>query len=375
MNRREVSEIKKQFSPSNCNISRICGCYVNGEKDIIATFKDAFLSLPEEVTFKYFEIFKKTLSGSLGKCLHDIEFPLAAEKEGGAQESLLKLRDSALKDDELLKKFYRRVIDTYCCVGNFLILIIHGSYDIPGKSNDGETMFDASDEVYNYILCSICPMSLDKPGLAYNEKDRKIENKDRDWVADMPLHGFLFPAFNDRSSDIHGGLYYTKKSHDMQDEFFAEMFGATVPMSDDEQQKAFSMMIEETFGNELDFKTAKAVNDNLMEHILEHECSAEKYTLDKRAVKELLEESGADEKQLERFEETFEDVMGKHAGEKTLIGQNLLNTARLTIKSDDVVVTAKQEYGTGMETKIIDGRRCLVIELSGNCTVNGIPVN
>lgn len=188
MNKREVSEIKKQFTPSNCNISRICGCYVNGEKDIITTFKDAFLSLPEEVVFKYFEIFKKTLSGSLGKCLHDIDFPLAAEKEGGAQASLLKLRDSALKDDELLEVFYQRVIDTYCCVGNFLILLIHGTYDIPGKANDGETMFDASDEVYNYILCSICPMSLDKPGLAYNEKDQKIENKDRDWIAEMPLH-------------------------------------------------------------------------------------------------------------------------------------------------------------------------------------------
>lgn len=375
MNKKEISEIKKQFSPSNCNISRICGCYVNGEKDIITTFKDAFLSLSEDAIFKYFEIFKKTLSGSLGKCLHDIEFPLAAEKEGGAQESLLKLRDSALKDDELLRKFYRRIIDTYCCVGNFLILIIYGSYDIPGKSNNGETMFDASDEVYHYILCSICPMSLDKPGLAYNEKDQKIENKDRDWVADMPLHGFLFPAFNDRSSDIHAGLYYTKKSHDMQDEFFAEMFEATVPMSDDEQQKAFSTVIEETFNHELDFNIAKAINDNLMERITEHEMSAEKYTLDKNEMKELLEESGADEEKLEHFDEIFDGAMGKNAKGKALIAQNLLNTAKLTVKSDDIVVTAKQESGSGIETKIIDGRRCLVIELSGNCTVNGIPVN
>ena len=191
----------------------------------------------------------------------------------------------------------------------------------------------------------------------------------------MPLHGFLFPAFNDRSSDIHAGLYYTKKSHDMQDEFFAEMFEATVPMSDDEQQKAFSTVIEETFNHELDFNIAKAINDNLMERITEHEMSAEKYTLDKNEMKELLEESGADEEKLEHFDEIFDGAMGKNAKGKALIAQNLLNTAKLTVKSDDIVVTAKQESGSGIETKIIDGRRCLVIELSGNCTVNGIPVN
>lgn len=375
MNKREVSEIKKQFSPTNCNITRICGCYVNGEKDIITTFKDAFLSLPEEAAFKYYEIFKKTMSGSVGKCLHDVEFPREAEKDGGAQAFLLKLRDSGLKDDELLEAFYQRVIDKYCCVGNFLILLIHGTYDIPGKAEDGQTMFDASDEVYNYILCSICPMSLDKPGLAYNEKDQKIENRDRDWIVEMPAHGFLFPAFHDRSSDIHGSLYYTKKSRDMQDSFFAEMFGAVIPMPEDEQREKFAAVIEETFGEDLDFQTAKAINDNLMEHITEHEMSTEKYVLDKKAIRELLEESGAADEQLEHFDEVFEDIMEtKDTKKSTLMADNLLNTAKLTVKADDVVVTTKQDSCAGIETKIIDGKRCLVIELSGNCLVNGMLV-
>ena len=33
MNKKEVSEIKKQFTPDNCAITRICGCYVDGEKN------------------------------------------------------------------------------------------------------------------------------------------------------------------------------------------------------------------------------------------------------------------------------------------------------------------------------------------------------
>ena len=33
MNKKEISELKKQFTPDNCTISRICGCYVDSEKE------------------------------------------------------------------------------------------------------------------------------------------------------------------------------------------------------------------------------------------------------------------------------------------------------------------------------------------------------
>ena len=84
MNKKEISEIKKQLTPANCNITRICGCYVDAEKNKKTELKEAFLSLSEEEMFKYFEIFKKTLSGTLGKNLMNMEFPLAEEKEGSS---------------------------------------------------------------------------------------------------------------------------------------------------------------------------------------------------------------------------------------------------------------------------------------------------
>ena len=80
MTKKEISEIKRQFTPSNCSITRICGCYVDGEKNKKALFKEAFLSLPEEDMFKYFEILRKNLSGTLGKNLMNLEFPLEAER-------------------------------------------------------------------------------------------------------------------------------------------------------------------------------------------------------------------------------------------------------------------------------------------------------
>lgn len=191
MIKKEISEIKRQFTPSNCSITRICGCYVDGEKNKKTEFKEAFLSLPEDDMFKYFEILRKNLSGTLGKNLLNLEFPLDSEMEGCPQEFLLKLRNSRLQDDEILDAFYDRIIETYDYVGNYLILLIHDAYDIPGKTSDGIEMEDASDEVYSYIMCSICPVDLSKPGLSYDELENSFKNRVRDWVVGMPEMGFL----------------------------------------------------------------------------------------------------------------------------------------------------------------------------------------
>lgn len=225
MVKQEISEIKKLFTQNNCSITRICGCYVDGEKNKKAQFRQAFLALPEEEMFKYFEILRKTLSGSIGKNLHTLEFPLKAEEEGGTQELLLRLRDSKLKDEELLEQFYQNIIDSYEFVGNYLILVIHDAYDVPGRTRDGLEMEDASDEVYEYILVSICPVNLSKPGLSYDAEENSFRNRIRDWVVGAPDTGFLFPAFNDRSTDLHSALYYSKNGEELKEAFVELLLG------------------------------------------------------------------------------------------------------------------------------------------------------
>ena len=168
MNKKEISEIKRLFTPDRCPLTRICGCYVDGEKNKKSLMKEAFLSISEEEMFKYFDIFKKTLSGTVGKNLLDMEFPLAQEAGGGTQEYLMKLRASELKDDALLDEFYDKVIETFVYPENYYIILVHGAYDIPKKGTDNLEQFDASEYVYDFMLCAICPVRLTKPGLCYN---------------------------------------------------------------------------------------------------------------------------------------------------------------------------------------------------------------
>lgn len=371
MNKKEVLEIRKQFSPANCAITRICGCYVDYEKNKKMQSKDAFLSLPEEETFKYFDIFKKTLSGTIGKNLLNMEFPLEQEMPGGTQEFLMKLRNSKLEDDMLLEEFYDKVIENYIYDENYYIVLIHAMYDIPGKASDDLEMYDASDNVYEYLLCSICPVALSKAGLCYNAEDNRIEDRVRDWIVDMPNKGFLFPAFTDRNMDIHGVLYYTKKSEDLQPEMIDQLLGAKMPMSADTQKEAFQMIIEDTLGEDGDYETVRNIHETLNDLIEEHKEEPEPLILDQTDVKKIFESSGVSAEKMEVFEQTYEAA----AGEKSsLMATNIAETRKFHIETPDIVIKVNPERADLIETREIDGRQCLVIAVDDHIEVNGINV-
>ena len=371
MNKKEILEIRKQFTPANCAITRICGCYVDHEKTKKMESKEAFLSLPEEEAFKYFDIFKKTLSGTVGKNMLNLEFPLDVEMPGGTHEFLLKLRDSKLEDDMLLEEFYDKVIATYDYAENYYIVLIHAMYDIPGKSSDGLEMFDASDEVYEYLLMSICPVSLSKAGLSYNAEDNRIQDRIRDWIVDMPVKGFLFPAFNDRSTGLHSVLYYTKKSEDLQPEMIDQLLGAQMPMSADTQTATFQMIIEDTLGEDGDYETVRNIHETLNDLIEEHKEEPEPLSLDKTEMKKIFEQSGVDAEKMENFDRNFEENAGEKA---SLLATNIAETRKFNIETPDVVIKVNPDRADLVETRIIDGRQCLVIPVDDHSEVNGISV-
>lgn len=371
MIKQEVNEIKRLYTPSNCSITRICGCYVDGEKNKKTEFKEAFLSLPEEEIFKYFELLRKTLSGTIGKNLLDLEFPLSSEESGGTQEFLLRLRDSKLKDDALLEEFYNKIIGSYEYVGNYLILLIHDAYDVPGKTLDGLTMEDASDTVFEYILCCICPVNLSKPGLSYDAQANEFHNRVRDWIVEMPEAGFLFPAFNDRSSDIHSVLYYTKNPEEPHTEFADNVLGAALPLSAGSQKETFQALIEETLGEQAEYEVVKSIHENLTEMIEEHKEIPEPLMLDKNQVRNLFEKSGVEEEKLTDFDKLYDAAAGEHT---SLMVNNVANTRTFEVKTPDVVIRVNPERADLVDTLLIEGKQCLVIEINDHVEVNGITI-
>ena len=373
MTRKEINEIKSQFNIEDCGILRLCGCYVDGEKNKVTTFNETFLNLPEEERHKYIDILKKCLSGTPGRNLIDMKFTLDAYGKDQQRDFLLELRKCELNDDNLLNQLYDKIITSYYYPGNYLILIVNQTYDIPGVTADNIAMDDASDEVYNYILCCICPVTLSKAGLGYFENDKAFHNQTQSHMVDNPDIAFLFPAFNNRSTDDESILFHCKDTDDFHQEFLISVLSCEVPLPADVQKETFNNLVTETLGEDCNYETVKNIHDNLNEVIEEHKAvSSAPVMLDKTEVKEILERSGVSDERLTDFEEHFEMAAGENG---RLAAANITPSRKFEVKTPDVVIKINPDKTDLVETRLIDGKQCLVIQIDERLEVNGISVN
>ena len=189
MNKKDILELKKRLKKDACTFTRLCGCYVDADRQKVTSFGQTFLNLDDEEMFKYLEIARKVFSGTIGNNLLELEFPAKEEASGGRQQFLLGLRESALQSDELMETFYDHIIDSYQYVGNYLILIFHDAYDVMTRTTDHKNL-DESEEVYEYLLCAICPVTLTKPGLGYRPDENRIGPRVRDSGLRIPVLSF-----------------------------------------------------------------------------------------------------------------------------------------------------------------------------------------
>ena len=315
MKKKDILELKRRLKKDDCTFTKMCGCYVDGEKNIVLKIKETFLNLREEEFFKYLEIAKKTLSGTVGNNLLELNFPFDEENIGGRQLSLMELKKSKLKNDALLDNFYKLVIDSYDYTGNFLILIFHDAYDVITKTTDNGKL-DESEEVYEYLLCAICPVSLSKPGLGYFEDENRIGARLRDWVVGPPDLGFVFPAFIDRSTDIHSIMYYTKDAKDPHPEFMEEALGCSSKQTATEQKETFSTIIRKAIGGDdeksdrLFMEIQETLNNIVDDHNTVRGKDAEPIILTNDNIQDILIESGIPEEITAKIEKSYTEEFG-----------------------------------------------------------------
>ncbi|BCZ45021.1 hypothetical protein psyc5s11_10880 [Clostridium gelidum] len=315
MNKKEILELKRRLKKDECTFTRMCGCYVDGQKNIILNIKQTFLNLKDEEFFKYLEIAKKTLSGTIRNNLLELDFPLEEENIGGRQHSLMALKKSRLKDDAALDSFYKLIIDSYDYTGNFLILIFHDAYDVITRTTDNAKL-DESEEVYEYLLCAICPVSLSKPGLGYLEDDNRIGARIRDWVVEAPNLGFVFPAFTDRSTDIHSIMYYTKDAKNPHPELMEEALGCISKKTATEHKETFNTIIRNAIGTDdeksdhLFMEIQETLNNMVDDHNTVNGKNAEPIILTNDNIQDILIESGIPEEITAKIEKSYTEEFG-----------------------------------------------------------------
>ncbi|MCM1105541.1 MAG: DUF4317 domain-containing protein [Blautia sp.] len=423
MNKKEIAEIKRRFKKESATFTRVAGCYVDGNHNKVCKIGSTFLNLEEEEFYKYLEIANKALSGTMGNNLLELQFPLEEEEVGGRQQILMALRETKLLDEALLDTYYDLVIDTYDHAGNYLILLFHDNYDVMVKTSDHNSL-DESEEVYEYLICAICPVDLSKPGLGYLEEEKRIGPRIRDWIVGAPDTAFLFPAFSERSTDIHATLFYTKNTKEPHSEFMANGLGCGVERTATEQKLAFHSIVRNVLGAE-DESTEETLLDmqqNLSEMLDEYEEThdgEDVFLLDKEAVSRLLTESKIPEEKAQRIEKSVEDAFGdkppaaEHVIDAKALAQNELRVEKLALedqvgdltlqlgqkedelkertnqlarkqeeidnyvaetKTYDVVLRVKPEKAAQIKSRVIDGQKCLVIpmEEDEHAAINGV---
>ena len=374
MNDKEIGEIRRHLRRDRSNITKIYGCFVNDNKEIITEFGQSTGIMPENEGDKYFALFKRVLSGSVGKNLIDITFKTSQVAGSPEHKLLMDLRESKLGDDELLHSFFQKIIDSVTLEGNYLILIGCDSYDVPFKGKDDLSDSDKSEEVYTYLICAICPVKQTKPNLHYVPEEKLFHDGAMNQPVSAPALGFLFPAFDNRSANIYNALFYSRKEGELHQEFIDAIFHTDLPMSAAEQREAFESALSESLGSACSLEIVQAIHGQLAAMIEEHRETEdpEPLTVSPCEVSKIILDCGASEEQAEAFQAACGERFGVGA---VLNPANLIDAKKVELKTEKVSLSIDPEYSHLVEAKVIDGQKVLIVPVEDHLEFNGVAVN
>jgi len=374
MNDKEIGEIRRHLRRDRSNITKIYGCFVNDNKEIITEFSQSTGIMPENEGDKYFALFKRVLSGAIGKNLIDITFKTSQVANSPEHKLLMDLRASKLADDELLHGFFQKIIDSVVIEGNYLILMGCDSYDVPFKGKDDLSDSDKSEEVYTYIVCAICPVKQTKPNLHYVPEEKLFHDGAMNQPVSAPVLGFLFPAFDNRATNIYNALYYTHDIKVSQDALIEALFNTPVPMPAAEQKKCFESLLTTALGEECNLDVVQTVHDQLCQRIELHKEAKvpEPLMIAKADVKEALASCGVSEEHLAKFSVDYDETFGFEAD---LHPKNIIDSKRFEIKTPDVSIKVDPTRSDLIETRVIGGVKYIMICADENVEVNGVSIH
>lgn len=367
MTNKEILEIRKRLNLEKNNITVIRGCYVSSQGEIISTFSRSLRGMGQEEAEKYLAIFKKTLSGTQGQNLLNIDFDPEKMNDSPEYQHLTHLKDTELKDDDLVNDFFNQVIGNTGLEDAYLILLMHDGYDVPHHSKDG------SNNVFHYILCAVCPVKMTKPTLSYNPDRNIFTSKDADWVVSAPEIGFLFPAYEEKAANIYRALFYTKDTSVTHDDFVAAVFMSQLPMPADEQKEIFHTIMQTSLGEECSYKVMQAVHEAVMDKVdaQKESKSTEPIRLTKYDVMEAMEECGVSTEHMDAFKESFDREFG---GQTALNAANITNQKQFEIKTPNAILRVDADRYDLVETREIDGHTYVMLRADDGIEVVGVNV-
>ena len=370
---KEVAELRRRFKVAKTNITKIRGCYVNRNGDIISEFRQSLSVIPNEHAEQILGILKKTMSGTMGKNLINIEFETAQVISGAEHKLLSQLRDTRLEDDDVVHEFYNKAIESLDLESNYIIMLAHDTYDVPYRSKDGSEDADNSSEMFSYIICAICPMKETKPALDYCVAEDRIRNIAGSTIIGPPELGFMFPAFDERATNIYNALYYNRDTKENHEDFANAIFAVPLAMPAAAQKETFQSILSGAVANDCSYEVVQAVHNTLSNMVMvqkERE-DAKPLFFSKDTVKNVLKDCGVSEQHISAFDTRYDEEFGK---ETELPPENVVDLKKLEVKSANVMIQVNADRSDLVKTQIIDGRPYILIRAESGVEVNGVSI-
>ena len=372
MTERELREIKRHLRPDRCNIGRVVGCFVNSSKQIVARISQSLALGDSVVSERLIGVLKKTLSGSLGSSLNQIDFSTRQVAESEEHKLLMALRNSGLSDAGLLESFYQRVTESVEFEGNYIILLANDVYDVMTKHSDGEA--GESSERFSYLICAVCPLKDSPEALTFKEADSLFHTTGAGGVLGGPELGFTFPAFDGRSTNIYGALYYTRSGSESYPEFARRVLDSKAPMPPKHQRAAFCEELHTALSEECDLGLVKAVQATVAELIESHKESRdpEPLMLTKHTVRDVLVNCGVDNERAEKLGEAMDADFGVGAA---VSPKNIVSTTKFEVTMPEVKINISPDKRDLVSVRDMGGEKFLMIKVTGPVEVNGINIS
>lgn len=372
MNQKELNEIRRRLALDKNCIGKVYGCFVNQLKEIIAYIEEVPAILPQSEGERYMAILKKTLSGSLGKNLIDIEFKTSQVAEGAEHMLLMKVRDD-MDNPEIREELFKKMIPAINLDCNYIILMGCDRYDVPFKGTDGISVEDASESVFRYFVCAVCPLNDAKTELGFVAEQNSFRNCTLPQTVAAPAMGFMFPCFDDRATNIYNALFYTKDTDLMEEELITALFNTEIPMSAGEQKTTFREVLTETLEEDCSFDIIQSVHEQICERIEKHKESKDPTPLEieSREMGDILSNSGISNERVEAFKGKCKKQFGE---DKPLIPKNIIESKKFEVATPQVKISVSPEYSYMVEIKIIEGRKYILIPADEGVEVNGVSV-
>ncbi len=377
MTEKEIAEIRRRFKVDKNNINSLIGCYVNANGDVLSQFKLSTNFMDSNEKEKLFAVLRKTLMGTHGKNLIDIEFSTQQVVKSDEHSLLMSLRDSKLEDDESIQMLFQKIITSCFFEQSYLILLALDVYDVPYKGKDamdtGEKGFN-SDEIFTYMVCSVCPIKETKAELGFSPIENEFYSSTIECIVGAPVLGFMFPSFDDRSSNIYSALHYSKDITGKNEDFVSNIFNVQLPMPPQIQKDTFNEIMENSLEEICSYDVLQTMHTKVSEIVAIHKEAKEEQPLllSKNQFKNMLSDCDVPEENLQNFEKAFDEKFGEDA---VLPPKNIIDTSKINVKTNDVTVNVNAQSADLLQTKTIEGVKYLMIRLDDTVTVNGIELS